>query len=141
MLFDQAEDGASVLLVTAPPTEQNIEWLEQLEERNISVYFYPRLHSKLYCFILDENRKYERGLPDPAKLSSLLLIGSANLTASGLALSQGKWNEELCYSMPNSEINHVETYVTKLITYGYDLKEVRIFRARGQWQKLENNKW
>ena len=141
MLFDQVEDGASVLLITAPPTERNIEWLEQLEERSISVYFHPRLHSKLYCFILDENRKYERGLPDPAKLSSLLLIGSANLTASGLALSQGKWNEELCYSMPNSEISHIETYVTKLITYGYDLNEVRIFRARGQWQKLENNKW
>lgn len=141
MLFDQAEDGASVLLITAPPKERDTEWLERLEERDISIYFYPRLHSKLYCFVLDENRKYERGLPDPEKLSSLVLVGSANMTAAGLALSDGKWNEELCYSVPDSEIEHVETYVTNLITRGYGLGEVRAFRARGQWQRLENEKW
>ena len=141
MLFDQVEDGASIILITMPPKNQNIEWLEQLEERNVSVYFYPRLHSKLYCFVLDENRKYERGLPPPEKLSSLLLLGSANLTAAGLALSRDKWNEELCYSMSNSEIGHVESYVTELMMRGYDLRDVRTFRARGQLQRLENNKW
>ena len=141
MLFDQVDDGASVLLITAPPRDRDTEWLERLEERDISIYFYPRLHSKLYCFVLDENRKYERGLPDPNKLSSLLLIGSANMTAAGLALSDGKWNEELCYSVPDSEIDHVETYVTNLVMRGYGLAEVRAFRARGQWQRLENEKW
>lgn len=141
MLFDQAEDGASIVLITKLPKNQNIKWLEQLEERNVSVFIYPRLHSKLYCFVLDENRKYARGLPDPAKLSSLLLLGSANMTAAGLALSRDKWNEELCYLVPDSEIGHIETYVAELTMHGYALKEVRSLLARGQLQRLENNKW
>ena len=141
MLVDQAEDGASISLITAPPKDRDINWLERLEERHISIFCYPRLHSKLYCFVLDENRKYERGLPDPGKLSSLLLVGSANMTAAGLALNNGACNEELCYSVPAGEIDHVETYVTDLMTRGYGLDEVRAFRARGQWQRLEADKW
>lgn len=142
LLFDQVEDGASVTIITAPPAkEQDIDWLEKLDERRVGVYFYPRLHSKLYCFVLDENRMDERGLPERSKLSSLLLVGSSNLTAAGLALNQSRWNEELCYSIPHNEIGHVETYVTELMLRGYDLKEVRTFRARGQWQRLENYKW
>ncbi|MCY4427742.1 MAG: hypothetical protein OXC05_12035 [Halieaceae bacterium] len=141
MLFDQVDDGASIMLITAPPKNQNITWLEQLEERNISVYFYPRLHSKLYCFVLDENRRYDRGLPNPEKLSSFLLIGSANMTSAGLALGTEKWNEELCYAVPDSEIDHIETYVTDLVTRGYGLTEVRALRARGHWKRLENDKW
>ena len=141
MLYEQVEDGANVILITAPPKDLNIQWLEQLDERNIGVCLYPRLHSKLYCFVLDENRKFERGLPDPSRLSSLLLIGSANITGAGLALNGKTWNEELCYSVPDSEIDHVERYVTYLITYGYGLKEARAFLARGQWNRLENTEW
>ena len=141
MLFHQIEDGASVSLITSPPKNSNIEWLEKLEERNISVFFHPRLHSKLYFFVLDENRKYARNLPDPNKLSSLLLVGSANMTAAGLALNKNNWNEELCYSVPDSEIDYVETYIADLITRGYELEEARTYRARGQWQKLENYRW
>ena len=141
LLIDQAEDGASIALITAPPRDQDITWLEQLEERHIGIFCYPRLHSKLYCFVLDENRKYERGLPDPSKLTSLVLVGSANMTAAGLALGEVGWNEELCYSVPDCEIDYVETYVTDLMTRGYGLNEVRAFRARGQWQRLEAGKW
>ncbi|MYD85789.1 MAG: hypothetical protein F4Y14_06165 [Acidobacteria bacterium] len=141
MLVDQAEDGASIALITAPPRDRDIAWLEQLEERDIAIFCYPRLHSKLYCFVLDERRKYERGLPDPRKLSSLLVVGSANITAAGLALSEDGRNEELCYSVPDCEVGHVETYVTSLMTRGYGLSEVRTFRARGQWQRLEVDKW
>ena len=141
LLVDQVEDGASISLITAPPKDRDIAWLERLEERDIGVFCYPRLHSKLYCFVLDENRKHERGLPDPAKLSSLLLVGSANMTAAGLALSKNGWNEELCYSVPDWEIDYVETYVTNLMMRGYGLNDVRAFRARGQWQRLEADKW
>jgi len=141
LIFDQVEDGASAMLITAPPKNGDIEWLERLEERNLTVFFYPRLHSKLFCFVLDENRKYERGLPDASKLSSLLLVGSSNITRAGLALDTKKWNEELCYTIPEAELTHVETYVTDLITRGYDLKTARAYRARGQWERLENNKW
>ena len=141
MLFDQVEDGAKILLITAPPKSPNISWLEELEERDVGVFFYPRLHSKLYCFVLDENRKYERGLPPPDKLSSLLLVGSANVTAAGLALNEDKGNEELCYSVPDSEIMHVESYIAQLISDGYDLREARVRIARGKLQNLERNKW
>ena len=68
LLLDQVEDGASVALITRPPVDQEIGWLEQLDEREIGIYFYPRLHSKLYCFVLDDNRKFERGLPDATQL-------------------------------------------------------------------------
>lgn len=142
LIFEQVEDGASTMLITAPPRkDQDIEWLEQLEERDVAVCFYPRLHSKLFCFVLDENRKYERGLPDASKLSSLLLVGSANLTAAGVALDTKKWNEELCYMIPEAELTHVETYVAELMMRGNDLKTARSFRARGLWDKLESEKW
>lgn len=143
MLFEQAEDGANIMLITAPPKDRNIEWLEQLEERNVSVYVYPRLCSKLYCFVLDENRKYEHGLPHPDKLSSLLLVGSTNVTVPSLALSEDRdeWNEEICYAMPDSEVGYVETYITKLISRGYSLSDVRAFFARGQWNRLEETRW
>lgn len=141
LLFDQVEDGASVTLITTPPKDQNIEWLERLDERKVGIYFYPKLHSKLYCFVLDENRVYERGMPDRSRMSSLLLLGSSNLTGAGLALNGARWNEELCYAVPEDELDYVERYVTELMMRGYDLRDVRSLRARGQWQKLENDKW
>lgn len=141
LLLDQVDDGASVTLITRAPKDQDIEWLERLSERDVGVYFFPRLHSKLYCFVLDDDRKQERGLPDPEKLSSLLLLGSANLTKAGLAFDDTNGNEELCYAVPNSQIDYLETYVTTLMTQGYDLKEIRAYRARGQWQRLEEDKW
>ena len=131
MLLEQAEDGAEVILVTSPPGEDDIRWLERLEERDIGVYCYPRLHSKLYCFVLDENRKFERGLPAANTLGSLLMVGSANMTGPGLGLGEGKWNEEICYSVPEREIGYIEEYVTELVGGGYGLREVRSLRARG----------
>ena len=140
-LFDQVEDGASISIFTSPPRDKKIEWMEKLEERRISVFVYPRLHAKLYCFVLDEDRKYEQGLPDPSTLTSLFLVGSANLTAAGFALGRGRCNEELCYVVPENERNYIETYVADLMMRAYDLKQVRIYLARGQWQKLENDQW
>ena len=141
LLLDQVEDGASVALITAPPKDKNIEWMERLDERKVDIFVYPRLHSKIYCFVFDENRRYESGLRDGDRYSSLILVGSSNLTAMGMALEDRRCNEELCYSVPEDEIGFVEEYVEELMIYGYDLPEVRRFLARGQWQKLENRKW
>ena len=141
LLLDQAEDGASVTVITAPPKNKNIEWMEKLSERQVSIFVYPRLHSKLYCFIFDENRRYESGLRESDRYSSLILIGSSNLTAMGMALTDRQPNEELCYSVPENEISFVEEYVAELMIHGYELTDVRRFLARGQWQKLENEKW
>lgn len=141
LLLDQVEDGASVALITAPPKDKNIEWMERLDERGVGIFVYPRLHSKLYCFVFDENRRYEPGLREGDRYSSLVLIGSANLTSMGMALGERRWNEELCYSVPENEIGFVEEYVAELMMRGYELRDVRRFLARGQWQKLESEKW
>lgn len=141
LLLDQVEDGASVALITAPPRDKNIEWMEKLAERKVGIFVYPRLHSKLYCFVFDENRRYELGLREGERYSSLILIGSSNLTSMGMALGDQRWNEELCYSIPENEISFVEEYVVELMMHGYELPDVRRFLARGQWQKLENRKW
>jgi len=138
LLLDQVEDGANVVLITAPPKDRNIGWMEKLAERNISIFVYPRLHSKLYCFVFDDNRRYEPGLLEGEHYSSLILVGSSNLTAVGMAFGNQKLNEELCYSVPENEIGFVEDYVAELMTHGYELPDVRRFMARGQWQKLEN---
>ena len=141
LLLDQVEDGASVALITAPPKDKNIDWMEKLAERHVHIFVYPRLHTKLYCFVFDENRRYEPGLRDGDRYSSLILLGSANLTAAGMALGEGRFNEELCYVVPEDEVGYVESYVTELMMRAYELQEVRRFLARGQWQKLENQQW
>ena len=141
LLLDQVEDGARVALITAPPKDKNIEWMEKLAERKVGIFVYPRLHSKLYCFVFDENRRYEPGLREGDRYSSLILVGSSNLTSMGMAFGDRRWNEELCYSVPENEIGFVEEYVAELMMHGYELPDVRRFLARGQWQKLENGKW
>lgn len=141
LLLDQVEDGASVVLITAPPKDKNIEWMERLSERKVGIFVYPRLHTKLYCFVFDENRRYEPGLCGGDCYSSLILVGSSNLTAAGMALGEGRCNEELCYAVPEEQISFVEDYVTELMMHGYELQDVRHYLARGQWQKMENGKW
>ena len=141
LLLDQVEDGASVALFTAPPKDQNIEWMEKLADRNVAIFVYPRLHSKLYCFVFDENRRYDPGLREGDRYSSLILVGSANLTSAGMALGEAPCNEELCYAVREDELGFVEEYVAELMMNGYELPDVRRFLARGQWQKLENAKW
>ena len=71
LLLEQVEDGASVALITAPPKDKSIEWMEKLAERGVGIFVYPRLHSKLYCFVFDENRRYEPGLREGDRYSSL----------------------------------------------------------------------
>ena len=141
LLLDQAEDGASVVLITAPPKDKNICWMERLAERQVSIFVYPRLHTKLYCFVFDENRRYEPGMRNGDRYSSLILLGSANLTSVGMALGEDRCNEELCYAVPEDAIGYVESYVAELMMHGYELPDVRRFLARGQWQRLENGKW
>ena len=141
LLLDQVEDGASVALITALPKDKNIDWMERLAERKINIFIYPRLHTKLYCFIFDEDRRYVRGLRDGDRYSSLILVGSANLTSSGMNLNDGRCNEELCYAVPEIEIDFVEKYVAELMMRGYELPDVRRYLSRGQWQKLEGEKW
>ena len=141
LLLDQVEDGARVVLVTRPPIDRDLAWMETLQARSVDIVVHPRLHSKLYCFVFDDQRRFEPGLRGGAGYSSLILLGSANLTAAGLALADARPNEELCYAVPEEEMGYVEGYVIDLIDRGYGLEDVRRFKARGQWQRLETDKW
>ena len=142
LLLDQVEDGASVVIVTSPPGTRSIEWMERLAERGVDIYVYPRLHTKLYCFLFDKNRRYEPGLRGGDQYSSLILLGSANLTQAGIAIGgDGNWNEELCYIVPEDNVGYVESYIIELMANGYELPDVRQYLARGQWQALESRKW
>ena len=52
LLFSQIEDGAKVHLITAIPKDQNLEWCERISASGIEVFFFPKLHTKLYAFCI-----------------------------------------------------------------------------------------
>ena len=141
LLLKQVEDGANVIIVTSAPSDRDIEWMETLAERDITIVLYPRLHTKLYCFLFDENRKYEPGLQGGKDYSSLMLVGSANLTSAGIAINDVSPNEELCYMVPEEEVNYITSYVIELIDQGYELPIARQYLENNNWNQLENKKW
>lgn len=141
LLLDQVEDGARVVLITRPPSDERIDWMEHLAERSIDIYVYPKLHTKLYCFVLDDERDNDDSWRYGHKRSSLILVGSANLTVPGMAIDDRPFNEELCYVVPEVGIDYVERYMIDLMSHAYELPDVRRLKARGLWQQLENRKW
>ena len=137
VLEAQLDDGASVSVVTSLPPDQNIAWMEDLEARRMGVFVHPRLHTKLYCFVFDEERRFVRGVPEDASATSLILVGSADLTARGVGAAEGgDIDEELCYSPLEEELAFVEGYLLELIEEGFELVEVRRRLARGQADTL-----
>lgn len=141
LLLNQVEDGASVVLVTLPPPNQDIDWMETLASKGVTVFVYPRLHTKLYCFIINEEERYKGRWARQVDFGSMALVGSANLTCPGMAMGDGRINEELCYSVPPQGLEYLETYMLELMHRGFELSDVRSLKARGQWGKLEQQKW
>ena len=142
MLAKQAEDGARVKIITAVPNGKCIEWMKQLDWQGIEIFVYPRLHTKLYCFLLDENQFLNRSRYSEEHCSSLILLGSPNLTSASvgipLDLSRSNngivpHNEELCYTVPGNEVAYVKDYVDELTQNGHDLPSLLKFRATGEW--------
>lgn len=137
VLAAQVEDGASVSVVTSLPLDHNIAWMEDLEARDMGVFVHPRLHTKLYCFVFDENRRFALGVPEDANADSLIMVGSADLTVQGLGGAQaGDTVEELCYLPPGEELDFVVTYLAELIVEGFDLREVRRHLTAGRADTL-----
>ena len=148
LLLEQHEDGATVGIITTATKNMNIKWMERLNKDGIEIFVYPQLHTKLYYFLFDESRRYTLGLRASDRHSSLILMGSANLTSAGIALTSVRGdkemahcNEELCCAIPESGISYITQYVNELKSHGYDLQSVRQFLARGQGHKLEKKKW
>ena len=140
MLFTQVDDGAQVTLVTSPPVDRDLSWMERLDARGISIFLYPRLHTKLYAFFLDDQR-----LDDPAlrgtTATNLVLIGSANFTKAGLGISDDGGNEEVCYALPQDDCVAVTAYVSSLLRGAFDLASARVYKSRNNWSQLEKPKW
>lgn len=126
VLAAQVEDGASVSIVTSLPHDRDIAWMEDLEARDMGVFVHPRLHTKLYCFVFDESRRFARGVPEDASAGSLIMVGSVDLTEQVLGADEiDDVIEELCYLPPEEELEFVMSYLTEIIDEGFDLKDVR----------------
>ena len=126
VLAAQVEDGASVSIVTSLPHDRDIAWMEDLEARDMGVFVHPRLHTKLYCFVFDENRRFDPGVPEDATAASLIMVGSVDITEQILAPEEiDDVIEDLCYLPPEGELDFVMNYLTELIDEGFDLADVR----------------
>lgn len=141
LLVDQVEDGSRVTIFTLLPQKLNTRWMDILAERGVDFFICPNLHTKLFCFLLDENRRYEIDSRERHRYNSLYIIGSANLTTSGLAANGNCINEELCYSVPTGCSDFIEGYVAELMICGYDLTEVHSKMARGLSDQLRKARW
>ena len=133
----QVEDGASVSVVTSLPSDGDIAWMEELAARGVGVFVHPKLHTKLYCFVFDENRRFASGVPEDESAGSLIMVGSADLTVQGVGAAGGdNVVEELCYSPPEEELDFVVGYVAELMDQGLELPEVRRRLSRGPGDML-----
>ena len=115
------EEETSVWLVTRPPELERLGFFKELEERDFGVCFYKGLHAKLYIFNVDAETLniYTKDVEPTA------IIGSANLTEMGLALSNELANEELCYRLPSTKYGEARDYACWLISHSEDFTAYR----------------
>lgn len=122
MLFDLMGSGTEVTLITKPPNPKDIGVFERLEQRNMKLHFHETLHAKIFIFELDEG--HSRAHDEP-----IAILGSANLTNSGLAFAV-RSNEELCYELRGAEIDAVKEFAAYLKLSAVDLQHIRLTNAR-----------
>jgi len=115
------EENTVISFVTKEPEAHELEFFQSLEERGIIVYFHPRLHAKLYLFDIDEGNLGQY-FGDVKKTA---ILGSANLTEMGLELSGKGGNEELCYSLPNSQFQEAREHAYWLMKQSTDFLTYR----------------
>jgi len=115
------EDDTNVWLVTRPPQPARLDFYRSLEERDFAVFFYKQLHSKLYLFDIktESLNKYNKDMTTTA------IVGSANLTEMGLALTSELSNEELCYRLPLAKFGEAKQYAQWLINHSEDVVAYR----------------
>jgi hypothetical protein len=116
------EEGARVVLVTAPPGPSQIEFFDQLARRNIEVYFVQNLKTRLFLFRVNEYRV--KG-PD-AVARPTVVLGSAELTHQSLGMGDIGRHEELCYRFPESHFETFYNYADALVKSATDLQGHKI---------------
>jgi hypothetical protein len=116
------EDGAAIGLITRLGEKINTALLDDLEARGIAIYLHPKLHAKLYVFELESSSlsQYNRDM------SSMAILGSANLTEMGLSLDQPSGNEELCYRIPADQFYEAKGHAEWLANQSQDLQSIKL---------------
>lgn len=124
MLDEWIADGCSVTLITRPPSSPELAEFTELERRGLSLLYVQRLHAKVYVFRVDESKlnDYQRSNKD------LMLIGSANLTASGFNPDGIRTREpqlELSYQVAQDDNEELEYFMSYLAGVGISHEVVR----------------
>ena len=116
------EEGTNVIFVTCPPKDNDFCFFDELEARDILVYFCKNLHTKLYLFNVDEATLtyYNR-----SEIKKTAIVGSSNLTEKGFAFEGTNFNEELCYRAPECKFTELQQYSTYLINHSIDLRSYK----------------
>lgn len=130
LLDDLCSDGAHVTLITSIPSRDGLSVLEDLSARGIDLYFYPDVHSKLYIFSVDRNR-----LRTPDEYRSIAIVGSANLTESGLNLG-ACCNSEVAIEISDKNVQALRTIALGLKVRSIDIVKLRILYANSKANRL-----
>lgn len=112
------EEGAAVCFITLPPcNDKSLKFFENLEARGMLVYFFEKLHAKLYLF--DINTKSLNSF-NKSDYKRTAVLGSANITESGFSFNKQTYNEELCYLVPQYQFDELSQYVTWILNHSTD---------------------
>lgn len=113
MLDEWIRDGCNVTLITKPPDADDIPEFDLLAARGFSILYVPKLHAKAYVFRVDRTKlnRFQQHASD------LLLLGSANLTNSGLNPSGIRTKNpqiELSYQVAVADEDDLENFLSYL---------------------------
>jgi phosphatidylserine/phosphatidylglycerophosphate/cardiolipin synthase-like enzyme len=122
------EDTLVSVITTADQDDSCLPAFKKLEERGVSVFFVPSLHTKLYVFDVDlaSRNQWQQGVHSHA------IVGSSNLTKAGLGFAEGRCNEELNCRLPTLLTEDIKKYVTKLIVSADDFRRHEFRKRTGR---------
>lgn len=120
------EEKTIVVLVTRPPNDEELSLYRKLEERDILVYFYDNLHTKLYIFNINKSslNKYQENI------NSMAILGSANFTKVGIGFDDVPAQEELCYKVPIDKFQEIHDYASRIVKKATDCQKYALKRRR-----------
>jgi hypothetical protein len=121
------EESTEVHIITCYHDASKLQEFKSLEERGMFTYFLDRLHTKLYLFDVDVSslNAWQRGV------KTNMVLGSSNLTFSGLGLEGARPNEELNCRLPSDMFGEIRTYVQGLAMKADDYMKYA-FRLHGR---------
>jgi len=124
MLDELVEGGATVWLISKPPRAADLENFKKLASRRINVFFCEDVHAKVYAFILNRDQLK----PDQRQHEDLVVLGSANLTWSGInpdGLRANRIQYELSYDVPKDDWEDVEKFLLHVAGLSTELDVLR----------------